>query len=105
MAEMTKKDFWELLEEFAEKMLDPNFQQIDSRFEQIDSRFQKIDDQFEEVNLRASEFKEDILHQFRIASEGLRSEIKQVAEGVMNLNEKLDHRMIDVVKEIKETRQ
>jgi hypothetical protein len=34
-------------------------------------------------------FKEEIVHQFHVISEGLISQIKQVAEGVVNVNEKL----------------
>ena len=33
MAEMTKKDFLELLQEFSKKTLDPKFEKIDSKFE------------------------------------------------------------------------
>jgi archaellum component FlaC len=76
MAEMTKKEFLELLNEFSERTLDPKFKQIDSRFERVDSRF--------------TEFREDITHQFHIISEDLISKVKLVAEGVASLNEKLD---------------
>ena len=114
MAEITKKEFLDLLQEFSEKNLDPKFERIDSRFEKIDgqfaevnSRFKKIDDQFAEVNsrfdkiddrfkqvdARFTEFREDIVHQFHLISEDLTSKIQQVAEGVINLNEKIDRRM------------
>jgi len=76
MAEMTKKEFLELLNEFSKKTLDPKFDQIDKRFERIDSRF--------------GEFREEVIHQFHIISEDVISKVQLVAEGVANLNEKLD---------------
>ena len=100
MAEITKKEFLDLLQEFSEKNLDPKFERIDSRFEKIDgqfaevnSRFDKIDDRFKQVDSRFTEFREDIVHQFHLISEDLTSKIQQVAEGVINLNEKIDRRM------------
>ncbi len=50
-------------------------------------------------------FKEEILHQFHIISEGVIDQVKQVAEGVVNVNEKLDRRFDEVKTEIQETRQ
>jgi hypothetical protein len=82
MAEMTKREFQELLNEFSKKTLDPKFEQIDSRFQQIDSSFEQIE--------RFGEFREDIVHQFHIISEDVISKVQLVAEGVANLNEKLD---------------
>jgi DNA repair exonuclease SbcCD ATPase subunit len=49
-------------------------------------------------------FEEKIIHQFHIVSEGITSQVKQVAEGVVNLNEKLD-RNHHTLTEIQETRQ
>jgi len=34
MAEITKKDIWEALQEFSDKNLDPKFEKMDDRFEQ-----------------------------------------------------------------------
>jgi len=104
MAEMTKKEFLELLNEFSERTLDPKFKRIDSQFKQIDSRFEQIDRRFEQVDKklgeidsrlekvdsRFAEFKKDIVHQFHIISEDVISKVQLVAEGVANLNEKLD---------------
>ena len=49
--------------------------------------------------------KEEIVHQFRIISEDLRSDVKQVAEGVATVNEKLDRGQQELRREIQETRQ
>lgn len=89
MAEITKKEFLELLQEFSEKTLDPKFKKIDDRFEKIDSRFDKVDSKF-------VEFKEDIFHQFHVISGDVISKIQLVAEGVATLNEKFDRRIDDL---------
>lgn len=62
MAEITKKDLSEL------------FESMDRR---INSLEQKTD-----------QFKEEIIHQFHVISEDVISQVKLVAEGVMNLDEK-----------------
>ena len=98
MAEMTKKDFLEILNEFSEKNLDPKFEKIDSRFRDFDSRFNQIDDKF-------TEFREDIVHQFHVISEDVISKVQLVAEGVANVNEKLDRTRQELKTEIRETRQ
>jgi hypothetical protein len=50
-------------------------------------------------------FKEEILHQFHVISEGVIDQVKQVAEGVANVDEKLDRRFNELKAEIQETRQ
>jgi gas vesicle protein len=50
-------------------------------------------------------FKEEIVHQFHVISEGVVDQVKQVAEGVANVNEKLDRRFNELKAEIQETRQ
>ena len=79
MVDVTRKEFLELLNEFSEKNLDPKFKEIDSRF---------------------IEFREDIIHQSHVISEDLIDRIKQVAEGVVNLNEKFERRFDDLNKKI-----
>jgi predicted RNase H-like nuclease (RuvC/YqgF family) len=74
MAEMTKKEFLELLDEFSEKNLDPKFR----------------------------EFREDIIHRFHVISEDVISKVQLVAEGVANLNEKLDRHIDENKREHKE---
>jgi hypothetical protein len=96
VAEITKKEFLELLQEFSEKTLDPKFKKIDDRFEKIDSRFEKIDERFDKVDSKFVEFKEDIIHQFHVISKDVISKIQLVAEGVATLNEKFDRRIDDL---------
>jgi len=50
-------------------------------------------------------FKEEMLHQFHVISEGVIDQVKQVAEGVANVNEKLDRGFNELKAEIQETRQ
>jgi chromosome segregation ATPase len=102
MAEMTKKEFLELLNEFSEKTLDPKFRQIDSRFEQVDKKLGEIDRRFEKVDSRFTEFRGDITHQFHIISEDVISKVKLVAEGVAILNEKLDRHIDEDKREHKD---
>ena len=49
-------------------------------------------------------FKEEIVHQFHIISEGLRSDVMQVAEGVASVSKKLDRGHQELRKEVQETR-
>jgi len=50
-------------------------------------------------------FKEEIVHQFHVISEDVISQVKLVAEGVGNVNEKLDRTRQELKSEIQETRQ
>jgi predicted nucleic acid-binding Zn-ribbon protein len=45
-------------------------------------------------------FKEEILHQFHVISEGVIDQVKQVAEGVANVDEKLDRSFNELKAEI-----
>jgi len=50
-------------------------------------------------------FKEEIVHQFHIISDDVISQVKLVAEGVANANEKLDRTRLEFKTEIQEARQ
>jgi len=50
-------------------------------------------------------FKEEIVHQFHIISEDVITQVKQVAEGVANIDEKLERRFNELKTQIQETRQ
>lgn len=84
---------------------DKRFDQIDNRFEQIDNRFAQVDKKFQQMETQLVEFREDTLHQFHLVSEGLTSKVQQVAEGVINLNEKFDRRIDEIRKEMAENQQ
>jgi archaellum component FlaC len=109
MAEITKEDILEVLQQFSKETLDPKFDQIGDRFEQVDQqfkqvnqRFKRIDERFEKIDQRFEQtdqridgldqkvdlFKEEIIHPFHVISEDVISQVKLVAEGVANLDEK-----------------
>jgi len=50
-------------------------------------------------------FRDEVVHQFHVISEDVISQVKQVAEGVANVDEKLDRRFNELRTEIQETRQ
>ncbi len=54
------------------------------------------------ADLRSLE--EEIVHQFRIISEDFRSDVKQVAEGLVTVNEKLDRGHQELREDIQKTR-
>jgi archaellum component FlaC len=80
-AEITKKDILEVLKEFSETTLDPKLTKIDQRFGQLDQRMDGLDKEVDQ-------FKDEIIHRFHVISEDVISQVKLVAEGVMNLDEK-----------------
>lgn len=81
MAQITKKDISEVLKEFSEKTLDPKFAKIDQRFEKMDQRMNGLDK-------KVDQFKDEIIHRFHVISEDVLSQVKLVAEGVINLDQK-----------------
>jgi predicted nuclease with TOPRIM domain len=102
---ISKKDVSDALKDFCKESLEPKFEKIDGRFEKIDDRFEQMDKRFEQADFRFKENKEDIVHQFHVISEDLISKVKQVAEGVVNLNEKFDRRIDAIENKIDEKHQ
>lgn len=105
MAEITKKDILEALQEFSNKTLDPKFEKIDQRFEKIDQRFEKAGQRINDLDHKVDQFKEEIIHQFHVISEDVISQVKLVAEGVMNLDEKFTREMTQFRKENEQAHQ
>jgi hypothetical protein len=75
---MTNSEYQELVEFLGRK-----FSEVDARFESVDGRL---------VETR---------RHFDVVAEGLRGDIRQVAEGVVNLNEKLDREMTALRQEMR----
>ncbi len=73
------------------EFLDQKFNAIDEKFAGIDEKFAGIDGQFEETK-----------RHFGVIAEGLRVDIQQVAEGVANVNEKLDRNLSELRRENEE---
>ena len=126
MAEITKKELSEALGEFYLKNLDPKFAKIDRQFEQIDQRFEKTDQRLDRIDQRldktdqrleqmdrringldqkVDQFKKEMIHEFHIVSEGVISQVKLVAEGVMNLDEKFSREIASFRKESEQAHQ
>jgi hypothetical protein len=51
-----------------------------------------LDKKFIQVDEKVDKKTEEVIHRFQIVTEHLEDKIKQVAEGVINLNEKFDRR-------------
>ena len=81
------------MEKELKEYLDKNFARLGSKEELNDLK----------GDVRGIE--ERVIHQFHIITEGLREDVKQVAEGVMNVNEKLERVRQELKIEIQETRQ
>jgi ABC-type phosphate transport system auxiliary subunit len=81
------------MEKELKEYLDKNFARLASKEELNDLK----------GDVRGIE--ERVIHQFHIITEGLREDVKQVAEGVMNVNEKLERVRQELKIEIQETRQ
>jgi hypothetical protein len=68
----------------------------------FDQNFEKLATKGEIKNLRdgIKDLEDRVLHQYHITAEALRDDIKQVAEGVINLNEKFDREIFQFRKEV-----
>ena len=73
--------------------MDRRFSQIDEKLTQMDGRFSQIDEKFQGLGIEMKNTEDRVLHQYHITAEALRDDIKQVGEGVLNLNEKFDRRI------------
>jgi len=51
-----------------------------------------LDKKFIQVDEKVDKKTEEVIHRFQIITEDLEEKIKQIAEGVINLNEKFDRR-------------
>lgn len=81
MAEITKKDIFEVLKEFSANNLDPNFSSIGQQFGQMDERMDSLEKDVDQ-------FGDGIIHRFDLILEDVISQVKLLAEGVMNLDHK-----------------
>jgi chromosome segregation ATPase len=80
--------------------VDGRFCQIDEKFVHVEGRFSQIDEKFHSLGIEMKSLEDRVLHQYHITAEALRDDIKQVAEGVMNLNEKFDREIYQFRKEV-----
>ena len=88
---MTRSEYQELIEFLGKK-----FDAIDRRFDAIDRRFEAIDRRFDAI--------EERLTRVEVTQEQDRDLIKAVAEGVANVNERLDRFQEEVASEFRAVR-
>lgn len=85
-------------------------QQIQGLREETSHRFDRVDERLGKVDERLAKTEEKLGHldeQLRLTDvkvEGLRDNIKQVAEGVIMANEKLDASKLEVAREFSDTK-
>jgi hypothetical protein len=65
------------------------FEQVDRRFEQVDRRFEQVDQRFEQVDQRFEQVETTCRHTL-VLVEGLRDQLRAVAEGFLTVNERLE---------------
>jgi peptidoglycan hydrolase CwlO-like protein len=53
----------------------------------------------------AQNFRDEIIHEFHVISEGIITQVKQVAEGVINVDQKIDRTRLELKGEIEEKTQ
>jgi hypothetical protein len=74
--------------------VDQRFEQVDQRFERVDQRFEQVDRRFEEVAQRFEQVEDSVaqlateVRHTQITIEGLRGEIRILAEGAFGLAER-----------------
>jgi methyl-accepting chemotaxis protein len=104
----TRREVKHLIEE-THRRIDANAAETAARFDQVDARFEKVDARFDQVDARAAELKQHIdktaaqmkLH-FDLTVEHMRSNIQQVADGVLMVNEKFDREAADIRTEMRQ---
>ncbi len=73
------------------EFLNRRFTEVDARFDAVDRRFTEVDARLDEMATKQElrEQQAETRRHFEVVAEGLRSEIRQVAEGVLSVDEKL----------------
>jgi len=69
------------------------------RKEDLSEALESIDQRMNTLDRKTDALKEEIIHQFHVISENVISQVKLVAEGVMNLDEKFTREMSSLRKE------
>ena len=88
MRELLEKQFSKIDERFTK--MDERFTGMDERFDQINEKFVKIDERFTGMDEKFTGMFAENKRYFGIIAEELGHQIQQVAEGIMNVDEKLD---------------
>jgi predicted nucleic acid-binding Zn-ribbon protein len=83
------------MEKELKDYLDQNFSKLATKEE-----VSRVRDDLNGLKAEMVVLEDRVLHQYHITAEALRDDIKQVAEGVINLNEKFDREISQFRKEV-----
>jgi len=75
------------------------------RKKDLSDLLESIDQRMNSLEQKSEQFKEEIIHQFHVISEDVISQVKLVAEGVMNLDEKFTREVTGFREESEHTHQ
>ena len=103
LKEFLDKKFAQMDERGAgvEKRLD----RVDKRFGEMDGEIRALNERFVQVDRKFGDKTEEVIHRFQIITENLEDKIKQVAEGIINLNETFDRSFEEMKKDLNEKHQ
>ena len=87
------------MEKELKDYLDQNFSKLATKEEVKDLR-EETKNEIKNLRGEMQGLEDHVLHQYHITAEALRDDIKQVAEGVINLNEKFDREIFQFRKEV-----
>jgi predicted RNase H-like nuclease (RuvC/YqgF family) len=72
---------------------------LDKNFARLATK-EEVKEEVSGLRTEMKDMEDRVLHQYHLTAEALRDDIKQVAEGVMNLNEKFDREISQFRKEV-----
>ncbi|MBM4307294.1 MAG: hypothetical protein FJ115_03760 [Deltaproteobacteria bacterium] len=94
-----------MMDKELKDFLDKKFTEVDNNFSRIDGKIDNLDKKIAQVDEKVDQKTEEVLHQFHIIAEDLGTKIKLVAEGVVNLNEKMDRNLDQLNKNMEQKHQ
>ena len=78
---------------------------VEIRKKDLSELLESMDRRINSLEQKTDQFKEEMIHQFHVISEDVISQVKLVAEGVMNLDEKFTREITGFRKENEHTHQ
>src|SRR4030043_2473767 len=102
------KDLKEFLDKKFEQMeergagVEKRLDRVDKRFGEMDGEIRALNERFVQVDRKFGDKTEEVIHRFQIITENLEDKIKQVAEGIINLNETFDRSFEEMKKDLNE---
>jgi len=84
---------------------DEKIANLDKKVTQANEKIATLDKKITLVDGKIDKKTEEVIHRFQVITESLEDKIKQVAEGVINLNEKFDRRIDEMNKNLNQKHQ